>query len=83
MEKNPNNHSGNNDRSDWIQKVRREKKEWFDADCDKVLAERNKARMKMLQRKTRNATENFHRKRREAKYLLRRKKREWERNRIQ
>jgi hypothetical protein len=51
------------------------KKKWFDGDCEKVLTDSNEARMKMLQRETRNTAENFHRKRREAKYLLRRKKR--------
>ena len=53
------------------------KKEWFDAECEYKLKERNIARLEWMQRKTRASAENFKEKRREAKSVCKKAKREY------
>ena len=49
-------------------------KEWFDELCERVIRERNVARMNWLQKKTRLSMENYRQMRREAKIVCRKKK---------
>ena len=50
----------------------REKKEWFDSECERVIRERNQARMKMLQRETRTNRQEYENKRKTSKQVCRR-----------
>lgn len=59
------------------------RKEWYDDECDKAIKERNDARLKMLNRKTRATMNEFQEKRRIANRVCRRKKRALEKERIQ
>jgi hypothetical protein len=54
-------------------KVKRNE-EWFDGECVKCIAEKNKARERMIQRETRINYENYQEKRRQANRICRRKK---------
>ncbi|KAG8240126.1 hypothetical protein J437_LFUL007303 [Ladona fulva] len=47
-------------------KDREKRKEWFDQERKEAIAERNEARAKMVQRKTRQTVEEYNRKRRFA-----------------
>jgi hypothetical protein len=51
----------------------RERKEWFYEECERVVRERNEARLRMLQRKTHATTEEFNPKRRTVKTVCRQK----------
>jgi len=56
--------------------------EWFDDECRQKLEERNKARLKMLQRVTRATRDEYQMKRRVANSTCKRKKREWENEKL-
>lgn len=62
------------------EKKKTERAGWFDDECRKKVRERNEARKRMLNRKTRTNTEEYKQKRREADRECRLKKREFERN---
>lgn len=55
----------------------KEKNEWYDDECKEAVNKRNEARIKLLQRHTRQKFEEYNRQRREAKYMCRKKKREY------
>jgi hypothetical protein len=54
-------------------KVKRHE-EWFDRECVKCIAEKNKAGERMIQRESRINYENYREKRRQANRIYRRKK---------
>lgn len=56
-------------------KSRENKKEWFDNDCRRAIEEKNKARKRMIDRRTRTAHEEYRKKRQEADKVCRKKKR--------
>lgn len=55
---------------------------WFDNECRKILDDRNKARMIMIQRETRNTRQLYIEARKKATKLCRKKKREWEKAKL-
>jgi len=55
---------------------RRRRNDWYDEECQVKVEERNKAQIKMLNRRMRLNTENYKNKRREAKKMCRAKKKE-------
>lgn len=61
---------------------RTEREEWFDNECAKAVEERNEARSRMLQRKTRQTTEMYREKRRLAAKECKKKKRLFQKQRI-
>jgi hypothetical protein len=50
---------------------------WYDEECKEMLEEQNKARLKMLQRKTQNNIEAYREARREARKVCRKKKKHY------
>jgi hypothetical protein len=56
------------------QKPRMVRNGWYDEECKEMREEQNKARLKMLQRKTRNNIEAYREARREARKVCRKKK---------
>ena len=55
---------------------------WFDNECRQILDDRNKTRMMMLQRETRNTRQLYTEARRKATKLCRKKKRDWEKAKL-
>ena len=58
------------------------RKEWWDDDCKEEIQEKNKAREKAMQIKTRATYEAYNQKRKEANKTCRNKKKSWMNNRI-
>ncbi|XP_039278798.1 craniofacial development protein 2-like [Nilaparvata lugens] len=56
---------------------------WFDEECITAIERRNRARMKMIQRKTRGTVEDYRSERRIADKLCRRKKRAYEKQQLE
>jgi hypothetical protein len=54
----------------------------YDKECRRMVEERNKARLKLLQRHTRSSANEYQNKRRLAKVECRRKKRMWKRAKL-
>lgn len=61
----------------------KKRNDWYDDECKQKIEERNKARMKMLNRKTRAAVEEFNEKRKQARNECRKKKRMAEKEKFQ
>jgi hypothetical protein len=61
----------------------RSRNEWYDEECRRLVEERNKARLKLLQRHARSSANGYQNKRRLAKAECRRKKRMWERAKLE
>ncbi|XP_055379626.1 uncharacterized protein LOC129610878 [Condylostylus longicornis] len=64
------------------EKQHRRNEDWFDADCERAIKEKNDARVAWMQRKTRAAQNEYNSKRKIASKICRRKKRESIRNRF-
>ena len=64
-------------------KEQEERVEWFDEECLTAIRERNEARKRMLQRRTRLTMEEYREKRKSADKICRYKKRAYERKRIE
>lgn len=62
---------------------RKRRNDWYDQECLAAIADKNKARATMLQRRTRGSEEQYKEKRRTANRLLNRKKREAFRNEVE
>jgi hypothetical protein len=58
---------------------KRKRNEWYDDECERLVKERNVARIKMLQRRTRMTVSEYENKRRLVKSECRKKKRMFER----
>jgi hypothetical protein len=56
--------------------------EWFDEECKGKLQDRNNARIKMLQRKTRSSVEEYKERRRTTNRMCKNKKRKWENEKL-
>uniref|UniRef100_T1HWW3 Cmyb_C domain-containing protein n=1 Tax=Rhodnius prolixus TaxID=13249 RepID=T1HWW3_RHOPR len=63
-------------------KGKAQRSEWFDQECKEKIEERNKARLDMIAKTTRSATEKYRIKRREAGKICRKKKRVFEREKL-
>ena len=61
----------------------KERAQWYDEECLILIQERNEARKRTLQRKTRQAIEEYKEKRRITDKICRKKKRQFERRRIE
>ena len=55
---------------------------WFDSECRKIIEERNRTRMTMLRRETRNSRQIYKETRKKATKVCRKKKREWEKRKL-
>ncbi|XP_039282986.1 uncharacterized protein LOC120351088 [Nilaparvata lugens] len=64
-------------------KKRETRNAWMDEECLQALEDRNRARMNMLNRKTRATTNLFQEKRAYARQLCRKKKRDFERSKLE
>uniref|UniRef100_A0A1B0D343 Endonuclease/exonuclease/phosphatase domain-containing protein n=1 Tax=Phlebotomus papatasi TaxID=29031 RepID=A0A1B0D343_PHLPP len=57
--------------------------EWYDSECEKVVKDQNDARLKLLQRRTRQNEKDYKNKRKESHKLLRKKKRAFQKKQIE
>lgn len=64
-------------------KERMRRTEWFDDECKLAIAERNSARLRMIQRRTRIIVEDFRAKRRHASKICHRKKKAFEKGKLE
>lgn len=64
-------------------KERFHREEWFDEECRATIKERNNARIRMLQLRTRITAEEFNNKRREASRVYRNTKKAFERKKFE
>jgi hypothetical protein len=65
------------------QKPRMVRNGWYDEECKEMLEEQNNARLKMLQRKTRNNNEAYKEARRKARKVCRKKKKDYEEGKLE
>uniref|UniRef100_A0A1B0DRK3 Uncharacterized protein n=1 Tax=Phlebotomus papatasi TaxID=29031 RepID=A0A1B0DRK3_PHLPP len=63
--------------------TKKKRSEWYDFECERIVKEQNEARLKLLQRRTRQNEKEYKNKRKEAHKLLRRKKRAFQKKQIE